>query len=369
MKSNLMRKLLRALLTLTGAGLGAAAAMVGLRLWVLIRPESSPTVLVLAALYAAACLVGAVIFYFLSAPLMDRFLQMTGRVEQRLEKMPMSQMLPAVVWMIGGLLIAALLTQMLGLLGESMLTTAVAAILYVLLGALGWSLGWKRGMDFLALLRGEHRKEKAAKRSAAPGAARPKVLDTSVIIDGRILEVCRTGFVEGELVVPAFVLDELRHVADSADPVKRARGRRGLDILQKLQEAGVPLRTDTTEFTDTAETDVKLLKLAQQLDGAVLTGDFNLSKVAAVTGVRVLNLNDLAAALKPAVIPGEELRVRIMKEGKEYGQGVAYMPDGTMIIVEGGRDRMNEDVAVTVTSVLQTSAGRMIFTKLKEERT
>lgn len=366
MKSNLVRKLLRCLLTLTGAGLGAAAAMFALQLFTMFKPAVSVPPLMLVGMYGAACLVGAAVFYFLAEPLTKHFMQATGHLEQRLEKMPMSQMLPAILWMVGGLVIAALLAQMLGLLGEGMFITALAAMLYVLLGGLGWSLGWKRGKDFLTLMRGEHRKEKVAKRHA-PGAACPKVLDTSVIIDGRILDVCRTGFLEGELIAPQFVLDELRRVADSADPIKRARGRRGLDMLQKLQEdERVSLRVDGTDFPETTETDVKLLKLAQQLDGAVLTGDYNLSKVANLAGVRVLNLNDLATALKPVAVAGETLTVRVVKEGKEYGQGVAYMPDGTMIIVEGGRNRLNEDVSVVVTSVLQTSAGRMIFTKVKE---
>ena len=364
-KSNLVRKLLRGLLTLTGAGLGAAGAMFALQLVTMVKPAASMPPLLLVGLYGAACLVGAAVFYFLAEPITGRFMQLTGHLEQRLEKMPMSQMLPAILWMVCGLVIAALLAQMLGLLGEGMFITALAAMLYVLLGTMGWSLGWKRGKDFLTLMRGEHRKEKSARRHA--GAARPKVLDTSAIIDGRVLEVCRTGFLEGDLIAPQFVLDELRHVADSADPVKRARGRRGLDMLQKLQEdERVSLQVDATDFPETTETDVKLLKLAQQLDGAVLTGDYNLSKVGAVAGVRVLSLNDLATALKPVAMAGETLTVRVIKEGKEYGQGVAYMPDGTMIIVEGGRDRLNEEVQVLVTSVLQTSAGRMIFTKVKE---
>ncbi|MBR4081071.1 MAG: hypothetical protein IKK21_04740 [Clostridia bacterium] len=364
MKSSVVKRLLRGLITLLGAGVGAALAMLGLRIYAVFRPESTPPVLLLTGMYVLACLIGAVIFYFLAVPMMAQFMKLSAHVEQRLEKMPMSQMAPAVVWMVVGLLIAALLTQVLGLMGEGILATATAAILYVVLGGLGWSLGRKRGKDFLSLLRGEHRKEKTARKQGTENMARPKVLDTSAIIDGRILDVCRTGFVEGELIAPQFVLDELRHVADNADPIRRARGRRGLDILQKLQEEAI-LHVDATDFPETAETDVKLLKLAQQLDGAVLTGDYNLSKVAAVAGVRVLNLNDLAAALKPAAIPGEVLTVRVIKEGKEYGQGVAYMPDGTMIIVEGGRDRMNEELAVEVTSVLQTSAGRMIFTKVR----
>jgi len=179
--------------------------------------------------------------------------------------------------------------------------------------------------------------------------------------------VCRTGFVEGKMIVPQFVLDEMRHVADAADELRRSRGRRGLDILKKMQaEPKITLQVDATDWTDTAEVDVKLLRLAKQLGGVIITGDYNLNKVASVAGVGVLNLNDLASALRPAVLPGEEMTVQVVKEGKEQGQGVAYRDDGTMIVIEGGSDSVGKTIAVTVTTVLQTSAGRMIFTKKKE---
>ena len=170
-------------------------------------------------------------------------------------------------------------------------------------------------------------------------------------------------------MVPQFVLDELRRVADSADAQRRNRGRRGLDLLQKVrQEPGLHLRIDPTDWPDTQETDVKLLRLARETGGRVVTNDFNLNKVASVSGMKVLNLNDLAAALKPAVLAGEEMETTISKEGKEPGQGVGYMEDGTMIVVEGGRRHVGETVHVVVTTVIQTSAGRMIFSRLKEER-
>jgi len=192
------------------------------------------------------------------------------------------------------------------------------------------------------------------------------VLDTSVIIDGRIFDICKTGIVEGTLVIPGFVLQELRHVADSADSLKRNRGRRGLDILNKIQkELDVPVKVDERDYEDMAEVDAKLLRLAAELNGVVVTNDYNLNKVAAVQGVLVLNINELANAVKPVVLPGEEMVVTILKDGKEAGQGVAYLDDGTMIVVDGGRRYMNETVEVTVTSVLQTAAGRMIFAKLK----
>lgn len=196
----------------------------------------------------------------------------------------------------------------------------------------------------------------------------PKVLDTSVIIDGRIFDLCQTGFIEGTLIIPAFVLQELRHIADSSDNLKRNRGRRGLDILNKIQKELKEVDVQVTEkdFPQIAEVDSKLLKLAQELNGKVITNDYNLNKVAEFQGVPVLNINELANAIKPVVLPGEEMRIQIVKDGKESGQGVAYLDDGTMIVVEGGRKFIGETKDVVVTSVLQTAAGRMIFAKQKE---
>ena len=195
-----------------------------------------------------------------------------------------------------------------------------------------------------------------------------KVLDTSVIIDGRIFDICQTGFIEGPLVIPNFVLDELRHISDSADSLKRNRGRRGLDILNKIQkELDIETQIYEGDFPEIQEVDSKLLKLAQNLKGKVITNDFNLNKVAEVQGVPVLNINELANAIKPVSLPGEEMRVIVVKDGKEASQGIAYLDDGTMIVVEDGRRYIGEQIVVTVTSVLQTSAGRMIFAKPKDE--
>lgn len=195
----------------------------------------------------------------------------------------------------------------------------------------------------------------------------PKVLDTSVIIDGRIFDICQTGFVEGPLVIPTFVLEELRHIADSSDGLKRNRGRRGLDILNKIQkELNIEVEIWEKDFPNIAEVDSKLLKLAQILNGKVITNDFNLNKVAEFQGVPVLNINELANAVKPVVLPGEEMKIQVMKDGKESGQGIAYLDDGTMIVVEGGRRYIGENIVVIVTSVLQTAAGRMIFAKNKD---
>jgi len=198
-------------------------------------------------------------------------------------------------------------------------------------------------------------------RSAGP-AKRYRIQDTSVIIDGRIADVCETGFLDGTLVIPQFVLKELQLVADSADSMKRNRGRRGLDILQKIQKmSGVDVTISDIDFPDIREVDLKLIELGRSLQGKIVTNDFNLNKVAQLRGVEVLNINELANALKPVVLPGEFMKVFILKEGKEYNQGVAYLDDGTMVVVDNARRMISRNIDVVVTSVLQTTAGKMIF--------
>jgi len=195
-----------------------------------------------------------------------------------------------------------------------------------------------------------------------------KILDTSVIIDGRIADICDTGFLEGILVIPNFVLNELQMIADSADSIKRNRGRRGLDILNKMQkDQSIKVKISDMDFKDIQEVDSKLVQLAKVMKAKVITNDFNLNKVAEFHGVEVLNINELSNALKPIVLPGEEMKVLLIKEGKDSNQAIGYLDDGTMVVVENGRRRINEEVEVTVTSVLQTTAGRMIFTRLKED--
>jgi len=192
------------------------------------------------------------------------------------------------------------------------------------------------------------------------------VLDTSVIIDGRIYDICKTGFVEGQIVVPAFVLKELRHIADSSDAIKRTRGRRGLDILHSMQrELEQRVCVVEQDYDDVDEVDLKLLRLAGDMGGILVTNDYNLNKVAAVQNTPVLNINELANALRSVLLPGEELSLSIVKEGKEAGQGIGYLPDGTMVIVENGRKHIGETADLVVTSALQTSAGRLVFAKLR----
>lgn len=193
---------------------------------------------------------------------------------------------------------------------------------------------------------------------------RDKILDTSVIIDGRILDIAETHFIDGPLILPNFVLREIQLISDSSDPIKRARGRRGLDMLNKLQRKGsIEVKITYQDYTDTREVDAKLIKLARDTGGKVVTNDFNLNKVAELQGVKVLNLNNLANALKPVVLPGEEFGIQVIKEGKDENQGIGYLEDGTMVVIENGGHLVGKEVKVSVTSIIQTAAGKMIFTK------
>ncbi len=229
------------------------------------------------------------------------------------------------------------------------------------------------GLPYLGLMLGARfGREKIGEPEHAGGAAgaavTSKILDTSVIIDGRVADLCETGFLEGPFLVPHFILNELQHIADSSDSLKRARGRRGLDILHKIQKmVDIDVRILDDDFPHVKDVDSKIVLLAKQTGAKIVTNDLNLNKVAELQGVRVLNINELCNALRPVVLPGEAIRVFVLKEGKEAGQGVAYLDDGTMIVVDNAKRCIGRNVDVIVTSVLQTTAGRMIFTRLKEE--
>ena len=229
------------------------------------------------------------------------------------------------------------------------------SVLIVVLPYLGLVVGTRKG-EWL-----EPAKLRAMFREGRP-QKRYKILDTSVIIDGRIADVVQTGFLDGTLLVPQFVLKELQSVADSSDAMKRNRGRRGLDILHRVQKmAGVDVAISDTDFPAIKEVDLKLIELARTVSGRIVTNDLNLNKVAQLRGVEVLNINELANALRPVVLPGEQMNVFVIKEGKEYNQGVAYLDDGTMVVVDNARTRIGKNIDIVVTSVLQTTAGRMIF--------
>ena len=237
----------------------------------------------------------------------------------------------------------------------------VAVIVYILTGYLGIMIGVFKGKGFtLTALRGSSR--------VGTHGEIPKLLDTSVIIDGRVADVCETGFIEGPFVIPQFVLRELQHIADSPDNLKRNRGRRGLDVLNRMQKQhNVEVQISDQDFPKIKEVDAKLVELAKWTRGKIITNDFNLNKVAELQGVSVLNINELSNAVKPVVLPGEKIHVQILKDGKEPGQGVAYLEDGTMVVVEEGKRFIGAELDVVVTSVLQTTAGRMIFARPQEE--
>ncbi|SFJ88643.1 Uncharacterized conserved protein YacL, contains PIN and TRAM domains [Paenibacillus sp. UNC496MF] len=288
-------------------------------------------------------------------------------IEQGADKasaMPTGELFSGGAGLLGGLALAALLYPALSGLEGTWLLIPVA--LTAFLGYAGMRIGLNKREELAQTIAAiAERTSKPLKAEEESTYEEHKILDTSVIIDGRIADICKTGFIEGTLVIPEFVLEELQHIADSSDLLKRNRGRRGLDILNKIQkELDVKVLIYEGDMED-GEVDSKLVKLAKALHGKVVTNDFNLNKVCELQGVSVLNINDLANAVKPVVLPGEEIVVQVIKDGKEHGQGVAYLDDGTMIVVEGGRDYIGTTMEVLVTSVLQTSAGRMIFAKPK----
>ena len=240
-------------------------------------------------------------------------------------------------------------------------TTVGTGFLSVLLGYLGFALAFRKSGDLEALTAKLFPQEGGKQEYA-------KILDTSVIIDGRIADICETGFLDGVLLVPQFILRELQQIADSSDSLKRNRGRRGLDILQRIQRMPrVKVEIRDVDFPHIREVDRKLIEFAKVVGGKVLTNDYNLNKVSELHGVGVLNINELANAVKPVVLPGELMHVHVLREGKEIGQGVAYLDDGTMVVVDHGKRYLGQSVDVIVTSVLQTTAGRMIFSRLREE--
>ena len=265
--------------------------------------------------------------------------------------------------LIVGLIVAALLSIAFSRL-PGWPGVAVPIALSVLLGSLGVAVMTSRERDISQLLPERPRHGDTTGRTYTNGRV---LMDTSAIIDGRIADISKTGFVHGTMVIPRFILDELRHVADSSDALRRNRGRRGLEILNKLRkEAEVPIQILDVDIHDDSEVDGKLVKLAKNLKAQILTTDFNLNRVAELQGVRVLNINELANALKPVVLPGEEMVVRVIQEGKESGQGVGFLDDGTMVVIEGGKRYINSHLDVSITRVLQTAAGRIIFAQPRE---
>ncbi len=284
--------------------------------------------------------------------------------ERKMKRLPMKVVVGGAIGLVLGLMLANLLLR--SFFAGLFETLEAHFPLYILVnsafGYLGLILGVKKGREF------EPANLPWVSKGPSHGCNGHKVLDTSVIIDGRISDICDTGFMEGTFIIPQFILQELRHIADSSDPLKRGRGRRGLDVLNKIQkQSNIEVKIIDQDYPKIQEVDAKLIALAKDMKAKIITNDFNLNKVAELQGVTVLNINELFNALKPVVLPGEVMNVKILKEGKEPGQGVAYLDDGTMVVVDNARRYMGKAVDVSVTSVLQTTTGRMIFTILKED--
>ena len=313
---------------------------------------------------AALAVFTGFIFYIIASSLSASLLmKRLTQMEDRLTKMNVKELMFSVFGCFVGLVIANLIGFAFRSFGA--LGTFIVVLLNIVFGVLGIRVARRKKDDVNVRTLQEVLMTTPPTTADDSITGRPKILDTSVIIDGRIMDLLQTGFIEGKIIIPDFVLEELRHIADSADSLKRQRGRRGLDILNEIQkQLAVPV--EIREFTtkQPMEVDSMLLKMAESMDAFVVTNDFNLNKVAEFQGVRVLNINELANAIKPVVLPGEEMSVTIIKAGKEQGQGVAYLNDGTMIVVDGGSKHIGETKTVIVTSVLQTAAGRMIFTKM-----
>jgi len=303
------------------------------------------------AQYIVAAL-GACLGFFAAPGLTIRPVRWIG---ERVRQIPSQDLLAGTVGLVVGLLIAALLAVPFSMLPDPLgrVLPLVGSLVFAYLGI---TVALLRHKDLLEML------------GRAPGDGKGSkkgnyvILDTSAIIDGRIADISHTGFITGTMLIPRFVLNELQHIADSADVLRRNRGRRGLDMLNKLQkDSTVPIQITEVDAADVEEVDAKLVKLAKGLGASIVTNDFNLNRVAELQGVRVLNINELANAVKPVVLPGEDLRILVIQEGKELGQGVGYLDDGTMVVIENGRRYIGEELELTVTRVLQTVAGRMIF--------
>lgn len=358
MRSKVLRNLLRGLLYAAGAGAGTLLAFLVVQVNSMTS-EDPLDLWVLILLYAVTGALGMLAAHLLAPRLIRWWNDAMLSLEERMSALTTTQLVSMGIWLLGALLIASLVTQVLHFLGESMFTMAISAILYVVLGVLGVTIGAHRAEDMATLMM-QGRSRKGAKASSV------KVLDAAILMDGRIVPLCRTGLIEGTLTTADFVLTELRDMAESSDAARRLRGQRGLESVRALQELTSPLQVLRTETPAPLESDVALMTLAREKGATLLTADAMMHKAARVAGLTAVNLNDLAVALRTVTKAGDVLSVRLTKEGREAGQGVGYLEDGTMLVVEGGGGLIGQTVDVTVTSVLQTSAGRMAFAKMND---
>ncbi|HPP06428.1 MAG TPA: TRAM domain-containing protein [Syntrophorhabdaceae bacterium] len=283
------------------------------------------------------------------------------KCEEKLKEIELKRIVGSLIGIITGLIMANLFISrlLLTIVKDVPITLPIYILIYFVVGYLGFRIGEKksRTLDLSKIPILDKMQE----------SEDMKIIDTSTIIDGRIADICETGFMEGTFVIPQFVLYEVQHIADQQDPVKRTRGRRGLDVLHRLQKQNfVKVKIMDYDFPKLKDVDSKLIALAKKLNSKIITNDYNLNKVAELQGIEVLNINQLATALKPSILPGEVMNIKILKEGKEYGQGIGYLDDGTMVVVDEAKKLLGKSVDVVVTSVLQTTSGRMIFAKIKE---
>jgi uncharacterized protein YacL len=319
------------------------------------------TTLMTISMFIIGGLLGVIVGYLLAPTLSNWIWRSIGKVEAALSNFSSQDLLAGTLGLVFGLIIANLIG--IAFMHLPIIGSYLPMVFSIILGYTGMSIAVRKKQEIGNLITSLKPRDRF-KDSRTKQKIVGKILDTSVIIDGRIAEICKTGFLEGPLIVPVFVLEELQHIADSADSLKRSKGRRGLDILNQIQqEEYIQVNVVTDDFDDITEVDSKLIRLGQKLKAKVVTNDYNLNKVAALRGITVLNINDLANAVKPARIPGEQMDILVVKAGKENNQGIAYLDDGTMIVVENGEKYIGMNINVLVTSVLQTSAGRMIFVK------
>ncbi len=369
MRNTIIKRLTQILFAILGIVL-VFYALMPLNLFLTTQFSWSPrSILILQTVLEA---LGALIGWFIANPILRGIIALTKWMEGKLQKMSTQDLLFGTVGLIIGLIVAFFIGNALSSL--PIIGPYLPVVMCLLFGYLGASVGLRKRDSLISFFSGitgrEGTRHRGRNKTRAAGYCNmPKVLDTSVIIDGRIADICKTGFVEGPLIIPNFVLEELRHIADSSDALKRTKGRRGLDMLNIIRtELDIEVEISNKDYPDLAEVDDKLVRLAQELGGCVVTNDYNLNKVATLHGVVVLNINELANAIKPVVLPGERMTVTVVKDGKEHNQGVGYLDDGTMIVVENGRRFIGSTIEVEVTSVIQTNAGRMIFGRPAEKQ-
>ena len=353
MKSKVLKNLLRVLLYAAGAGAGSALAFLCVQIHA-VTSDDPLSLALLILLYGGMGTLGMLAAHLTAPKIVILWTDMMAALEKRTEALTTTQLISMVIWLMGGLLIASLLTQILQFMGQSMFTMALSAILYMVLAVMGLTIGAHRADDMAALI-AEGRVRKGGKASGI------KVLDASILMDGRIAALLRTGVIEGAICTADFILTELQEMASSPDAAKRLRGQRGLETVKSLPDLHIEATTAAP-----VEIDVALMSLAREKGATLLTADSMMHKAARVAGLPAVNINDLAVALRTVTAAGDVLTVTLTKPGKESHQGVGYLEDGTMLVVENAREHIGQAVEVTVTSVLQTSAGRMAFAKLND---